>query len=155
MIAFVGFMAAVMLVLLFAPASAAARLLHRQLVELPLERLARMERHHLIMLMIMVGFMIGGGEIMALMGPEIIATYALDLSIYLDLVMVSYAVSVARQTRTALAHLRGSFSRLLRRPEAGRRRRAVRKQDRSSPANDDETDPAFGNLRPHAMLMAA
>ncbi len=142
MTAFFGFLLVVTLVIWLAPESPAAKLLHRQLVEAPIEAMAKLERYHLIMFVIMLGFMIGGGEVMALVGPEFIAAYALDLSIYLDLVIVSYAISAARQARSSFAFLRGSFSRLFSRPEARRRRRQIRKQGRSGPANDDEGDPA-------------
>lgn len=146
MTGFVGFLLVAMLVMLLVPDSPTGKLFHRHLVERPLERVANLKRHHLILVVLMAGIMISGGEIMALAGPEFIAAYAVDMALYLDLVIVSYAVVAVRRAKAAIAYLHGGMCRLLRRPEAGRRKRIIRKKGTSGSANDDDADPAFAAL---------
>jgi len=142
MVAFLGFMAAVTLVLWLAPGSEAGRTLHRQLVERPLEALSDMKRHHLIFFVIIAGFSIAGGEAMALLGPEFVAAYALDLAIYLDAVMVTYALSAVAMARSGGGWLKNAVMRSAR-PVRPRRKRATRRPagPRKS-ANDDDPAPA-------------
>src|SRR5690606_38556381 len=106
MVTFLGFMAAITLVMWLAPQSPAGRTLNEQLVERPLGALSRMKRHHLIYFVIMAGFMMGGGEVLALAGPEFVAAFAIDLAIYFDAVIVTYtlsALATARKGGGALA----------------------------------------------------
>ena len=96
-----GLCLALMLVMRLAPDSWLGGMLVRQLVERPLRLAADLERHHLIYVVILAGFMIGGGEVFAVLGPELVAAYALNSAIYFDAVLVAYtlaAVSLARES---------------------------------------------------------
>ncbi len=142
MVMFLGFMAAITLVMWLAPDSAAGRALNQQLVERPLDQLSKMRSHHLIFLILMAGFALGGGEIFLLMGPELATAFVVDLSIYFDAVLVTYAVSALAVARKSMRFLALPFTSRLRRVRARRKRSAIRKAERR-PSNDDEPDPAL------------
>lgn len=148
MLVFVCFWAVLTLVMWLVPDAPAARFLHRYLVKLPLHSAAKLERHHLLFVLIITGLMIAGGEAFAIIGPEFVAAYAIDMAIYLDAVLVTYALSAASQARSTIGWTMGAYRKLLRRPQALRRKR--RRTDGASgkkPANDDANDhdghPAF------------
>ena len=143
MVALLGFMAAITLVMWLAPGSEAGRALHRQLVARPLEALSDIERHHLVFFVIMAGFAIGGGEAMAVLGPEFVAAYALDLAIYLDAVMVTFALSAVAMARSGDGRLRNAVMRIARRMRP-RSKRTTRKAVRPrKSANDDDPAPVL------------
>jgi hypothetical protein len=142
MVMFLGFMAAVTLVMWLVPESPAARALNEQLVEKPLASLSQMKSHHLIFFILMAGFALGGGEIFLLMGPEVATAFIVDLSIYFDAVLVTYALSALATARKGLSFLTLPITSRLRRFRSRRKRTAVVKPDRR-PSNDDEPHPAF------------
>lgn len=139
MVALLGFMAAITLVLWLVPDSEAGRALHRQLVERPLEALSDFKRHRLIYFVLLAGMMLAGGEMIVLLGPEVIATYA----VYLDAVMVTYALSAVAMAQRGGSWLRTVVMRSFRRvrPRGKRARRSPARQRRS--ANDDEPAPSL------------
>ena len=143
MVALLGFMVAITLVLWLAPGSEAGRALNRQLVERPLEALSDIKRHHLIFFVVIAGFAIGGGEAMALVGPEVVAAYALDLAIYLDAVMVTYALSAVAMARSGGGWLKTVVMRSARRMHPRRKRPTRRPAGASESANDDDPAPAI------------
>lgn len=143
MTSLLGFMLAVMLVMWWVPDSPAGKLLRRQLVERPVEWFLQFERHRLIYLVLLVGMALAGGEMIVLLGPEVIATYA----IYLDAVLVSYALAAVAVARNSLRYMRLRWRRgiRVRRLVVGRRRRRrqlVRRQLPSA-ANDEDGPAAF------------
>lgn len=142
MVMFLGFMIAITLVMWLAPDSAAGRAMHRNLVERPLEALAKFERHHLIYFVIMLGFMIGGGEVFAILGPEAVAAFALDFAIYIDAVLVTYALSAAAMAKRSASWMKRVIIRPFARIAPRRKRTARRSTPRRSSANDDDPDPA-------------
>lgn len=145
MVVFLGFMAAITLVMWLAPQSPAGRALNEQLVERPLGALSRVKRHHLIYFVIMAGFMMGGGEVLALAGPEFVAAFAIDLAIYLDAVIVTYTLSALATARKSGRMLALPFVALMRRFGSRKKRYGVGKPDRL-PSNDDEPDPVWFRL---------
>jgi hypothetical protein len=132
---FLGFMVVITLVMWCVPDSPAGKLLLRQLVETPADHLARLKRHHLIYAVLLAGMALAGGEMLVLLGPEALATYA----IYLDGVLVTYALAAYATARNSLRYARlrwrggGRVRRVVR---ARRRRRAARRV--LPPANDDD-----------------
>jgi len=140
---FYGLLLALMAVMKLAPDSWAGRALNRELVERPLEQLGRMERHHLIFLVIIAGFMMAGGEIFALGGTEMVLGFAIDASIYLDAVLVTYALTVIAGTRNSWQALRMRLPRL--RKVFGRRRirSAPTRRPGAPSANDEEHSAAL------------
>ncbi len=137
-----GFMFAITLVMWCAPHSPAGRLLRRQLVEKPLEQLSRFERHRLIYFVLLAGMAAAGGEMIVLLGPEVLASYA----IYLDAVLVTYALAAVAQARNALRYARLRWrrgSRMRRLVAVRRRRRRLARRQLPPPANDDDGPAAF------------
>lgn len=138
MVVLLGFMAAITLVMWLAPSSEAGRALHRQLFERPLEALSDLRRHHLIFFVIMVGFAIGGGEAIAIFGPEIIASYA----IYLDAVMVTYALSAVAMAKRSSGWLMHKVMRMVGMRPRGKRAPRRPNRPRKPASNDDDPAPA-------------
>lgn len=142
MTVFLGFMAVITLVMVLAPQSPTAKIIHRQLVEMPLARLADLERHHIIFFVIMVGFLIGGGEVFGLLGGEAVFAFALDFAIYLDAMAITFALAALSKVRRGVGWSTNVVRKMLRRPQVTRRKReAMGKPSDGKPANDDE-DPA-------------
>jgi len=136
---FYGLWLALMLVMRFAPHSWLGSVLNRQLVERPLQFAAGLERHHLIYFVIMSGMIIGGGEVIAILGPELVAAYALNSAIYFDAILVAYTLAAVSFARNALRYTRVRLhgGRRVRRLLAARRRRVRRVRTARAPANDD------------------
>ncbi|HEY6814759.1 MAG TPA: hypothetical protein VI168_04385 [Croceibacterium sp.] len=146
MAAILGSSLCVLLVLLLIPQSPLGRTLHRHLVERPLERLAKFERHHLINIAIIAAAAATGGELIALAGPELFGMWALDLAIYFDAVLVTYALAAVVMARNSLRYTslrwrRGSRVRRL--VAARRRRQRVARRRVPQSANDDDDGPAL------------
>jgi len=136
-----GFSLCVLLVLLVIPDSQLGRMLHRQLVDRPLEALANIKRHHLIFFVIMTGFAVAGGEAFAIVGPEVASAFALDLAIYLDAVMVTYALSAAAMAKRGSGWLKYAVIRSVRRMRP-RRKRTTRTAVKSRKSANDDDGPA-------------
>lgn len=142
MVMFLGFMAAITLVMWLAPDSPAGRALNEQLVAKPLARLSNMKSHHLIFLVLIAGFALSGGEIFLLMGPEIATAFIVDLSIYFDAVLVTYALAALATARKSMRFMALPIASSMRRFGSRRKRTSVVKPERK-PSNDDEPHPAF------------
>lgn len=130
----------------FFPETAFARLLHFHLVEQPMARLSKLERHHLLFLMTAIAMLFAASEVIAIVGSADVAlSIAWDMSLYFDAVAVAAIVAAARHISLAVRFTRTHLSArtgLLRR--RGRRERRSRRQA-SAPvkANDDDPAPAF------------
>ncbi|KRA82738.1 hypothetical protein [Altererythrobacter sp. Root672] len=138
-----GLCVALMLVMRFAPDSWVGSVLNKHLVNKPLEHLADFERHKLFYLVIMSALMIGGGEVIILLGPEVVAAYAMQLAIYYDAVLVAYALAAAAVARNVVRYvrLRLGNGKAARRLVAARRRRS-RPVKRMLPSANDDDGPA-------------
>src|SRR5688572_23104674 len=136
-VAFCGFVLSLVLVLRLAPHSPAARLLHRQLVEAPLEQLAAFRSHHLLYAAILPLLMLGGWEIVMMAGSvDFLMIYAMDLAIYFDAVLVTYALAAFSMARNSLRYTR------LRLRKGGRVRRLVVARQRRRRAAAQKRPPA-------------
>jgi len=137
-----------MLVMKLAPHSPAGRWLNHVLVELPLRLFGKMQRHHLIFLVVIVMLaMVGTELIFALGSVDVAVLYALDVSLYVDGLLMTVAVASLVRTRSAAATLRASATVLVARLRRrfGRRRvrsACVRREGRGA-ANEDEPAPAW------------
>ncbi len=145
MIALLGLLAVLTLVLWLAPHSPEGRLLHRALVEQPLAALSRLQLRHLIFIAFIGGFGLAGGEIFLLAGPELVTGFALELSIYLDAVIVTYALSAAAGIRRAGTYVVTRIGRP-RRLLGARRKRVHVRRERAGPAANDYEHPAARRL---------
>ena len=125
------------------PETAFAKMLHRWLVERPTRRLATLQRHQLIFLLIAIAMALAAGEVIAVVGSADLALgLAWDLSIYFDAVAVTAVVAVARYAGITVKACRARFFTSKRVVVAARERRS-RPRSRPSPnANDDDPSRA-------------
>lgn len=122
-----------------------ARWLSGLLVDHPIKMMAKFKSHHLIYVLIPIPMMMAGGEIFAIAGPEVVASFALDLAIYFDAIAVTLALAARGIARSGFEAIRNRGRKLLRRSGAGRRKRSqmTRMDDRAS-ANDDDDPVRLG-----------
>jgi ABC-type multidrug transport system fused ATPase/permease subunit len=135
-----------MLVMKLAPQLAAGRWLNAALVERPLEKIAVMDRRQVIMLMILLGLTLFAADMVMMFGSyDLLTLYAWDLTVYLDTMMVAYALVAVARGRAAVrwVALRGSL--LLRQGarSRARRTRAVAAKTQDGADNDDDPAPAW------------
>jgi len=142
MIAVTGFIAVALIAMLLAPQTEFGQLCHRQLVERPAHRLLNLQRKDILYGLILLGVMLGGGELAWLLGPEFMAAYAMDMAIYFDAVLVSYAATLAAKLRGARVAVLAAIGRPFRRSAPRRKRNASTPSAARKPANDDEPHPA-------------
>jgi hypothetical protein len=133
-----GFLALAILVMRLFPETSLGRSLHFYLVELPLRLARRIERHHLILLVLLLG----AGQMFALAGSaELALAYAADLSIYYDALLTATFVSAAAFLKSAWSVGTAALGRLVRRSKMARprsRRTRAESPRRGTPANDDD-----------------
>lgn len=142
-VAFCGFMLALILVLRLAPHSPAARLLHRQLVVAPLEKLAKLRSHHLLYAVILPLLMFGGWEFLMMAGSvDFVMVYAMDLAIYFDAILVTYALAAFAMARNSLRYTRLRLRNGRRVGRIIRARRRLRPARRALPPANDDDGPA-------------
>jgi hypothetical protein len=128
----------------FFPETAFARLFHFHLVEQPMARLSKLERHHLLFLMIAIAMLFAASEVIAIVGSADVAlSIAWDMSLYFDAVAVAAIVAAARQIKIAVRLVQARLTARRRLPLARPRSRQSRVRTQSSaPANANDDDPA-------------
>lgn len=141
-----GLLAVLFLLLKCAPEAPLARRVMRMCVLWPTERLAALTLQQVIFGLILLGFMMAGGEAIFLIGPELVGAYAFELSIYLDAVLFTYALAAWSQVKAGITRIRMIVSRLARLPQASRRKRLRKTPPPLRSANDDEPAPAMLRL---------
>ena len=129
-----GLLLLAILVMCLFPATPAAKWLHLHLVELPMAVAAKLERRHVIFILLMILFAQAAAAALPL--ADVAALGLWDLAAYVDAVAVASVVAVASRARWIVRAIAAS---LLRRPNAARARR-TRPQRRELPANDDGVD---------------
>ena len=137
-----GFLAFAIAVMRLFPETPFARALHHWLVEAPLAFARRIERRHLILLVLLLCM----GQTLALLGSaELAMAYAIDLSLYADAVIMTTFAAYTARFKAAWRSVRDASLRLVPR-RTGQRRRAPRSKAAArrtpSPSNDDEPAPA-------------
>ena len=125
------------------PDTPTAARLHRYLAVEPVRWFMELRRKDVFYFLLIAGFAAAGGEVFAVLGPEVVLMYAADVALYLDLVIVSSLVAAASRFKVSLACVRESSSALrqrARRPfRRARRQRATRSaRETLTPDNDDE-----------------
>ena|SRR5688572_23126751 len=133
-----GLLGLVVLFVRLFPETPFAKWLHLHFVELPLRLAQRIERRHLILLIILIC----SGQTLALMGSvELGLAYAADLSLYYDAAITASLAAVAAYVKNVWASLTRTLSRwfapMVRARSRSRRKRAVAER-RRAPANDDD-----------------
>lgn len=136
------------------PNSPVGRALRVYLVEKPVSAALRIERHHqiwlgLIAIAVLLLTAFAAGKFATLFETDFLFAYSLDLSLYLDAVLVASAIAAASRLRTLTVIMRsrigrwrgvGAAHKRLARPRARSRRPAVRRPD------NDEDGPFFAAL---------
>ena len=131
----------VMLVMKVAPQSPLGRWLNRTLVERPQQKIATMDRRHVMMLMILAAITLFATDMVFMFGSyDLLTLYAWDLSTYLDVMVLAYALAGAARARATLRSIACRAAAFLRRlPRArAKRLRASAAKPRKRSDNDDE-----------------
>jgi hypothetical protein len=139
------------LMMRFWPGAALSRVLHLYLVERPVRWCATVERHKVIQIVIIAALLLSTEQMVAMFGPEFLFTYSLDLSLYLDAVVVTAALAAASQLTAIARHLRARLS--FRRAPAARPVRGAVRERRSRKRRVDK--PADNDDRPAVAFMLA
>lgn len=139
---FALFLAGLIAVMLLAPDTDAARWLHRATVQAPLDLFARLERKH-ILFMIVGLFAIQAYA--AVLPAELAIALAWDMTAYVDAMIATWALSTFARLNSMkawaavrMAALLAPFRRLRMR---ARRTRPARPEARQPAANDDDPRP--------------
>jgi hypothetical protein len=139
---FALFLAGLIAVMLFAPDTDIARWLHRSTVQEPLDRLARLERKHILFLIVGL-FAIQAYA--AVLPAELAIALAWDMTAYVDAMIATWALSTFARLNSMkawaavrVAALLAPFRRLRMR---ARRTRPMRPEARQPAANDDDPWP--------------
>jgi len=135
---------ALMLVMKLAPRSTLGHWLNAGLVERPLAHMATMNRRKAMFLLVLLGLTLFATDLLFVLGSyDLLTLYVWDLTMYLDVVVIAYALAAVARARSGVKWLASKAVMRLRlkaRSRARRSRPAVRRQDRS--ANDDDPAPA-------------
>ncbi len=141
---FALFLAGVIAVMLFAPDTDIARWLHRAAVEEPLALFARLERKHILFLVVGL-FAIQAYA--AVVPAELAIALAWDMTAYVDAMIATWALSTFARFHSMkawaavrMAALLAPFRRFRLR---ARRSRPVRSEGRRHAANDDDPWPVL------------
>jgi hypothetical protein len=127
-------------VMMLFPRTPAARWLHLHMVELPLALIARLERKHILFLLVGIA---AAQPLMMMGAADLAAVIAWDMAIYFDVAIAAYAAAALARTRAAWRHLRSRTAYWIRRPFTRARSRAPsaprRRPDQApKPSNDDD-----------------
>jgi hypothetical protein len=145
MLGFVALVAAT-LVMKFLPHSPYGQWLNTTLVERPLARLAGMDRRHVLFVMILVGLTLFATDMIFLFGSyDLLALYAWDLTVYLDVTVIAFALATVARGRSTVRWLALRASLALRRAPRPRakRSRATSTKRKDHVDNDDDPAPAW------------
>lgn len=136
------FAVAIFVVRLF-PETPAGKWLHLYLVEMPLRWASRLERKYVIFALLIVI----AGPTLTLAAPlDLALIYALDLSLYIDVVVAVGTAAVVTRGKMAWAAFKVRASSIMRanrtaRPPS-RKKRAPSLRTPRQPTNDDDAEPA-------------
>lgn len=132
-----GFILLVIAMMKLFPHIPASRLLHRGLVELPLLKLATMDRRHAIFGVVLLVMLFTASEMIMLFGSaDVVMLMAWDVSIHVDAVIAAWMLATLNRGKAMWV----AFAAMMRRPLRSARRRS-RRQRRGVPgkaANDDD-----------------
>jgi hypothetical protein len=125
------------------PDSELGRFLRPLLVERPAATGSKLERHHLIWAGIVLFVIVGAGELATFYGSEFLFAYSLDLSLYLDAMLVTAALAMVSRLRSVSQVLGVCRRRAVRRRAHGhkgaaRPRAAHRRRTSRHIANDED-----------------
>ena len=139
-----GLLALAILVVRLFPETPFARFLHLWLVELPVDLARRIERRHVILVVIILCF----GQTLALAGSaELAFAFAADMSLYADAALAAYLASVAVRLKAMRWACRDALQRIAARlPRPRRRSPRTRPSAPRTPKPGNDDDPAWREL---------
>lgn len=124
------------------PETPSAQWLHQTLVERPLALIDRMERRHLVFLVI--GLFVFQSFAMAGIAVDLGWVMAIDVSAFVDVMITVWTVAALTRSRGAWTAIRARLPRLIGRQTRPRaRRRRARAAIQRKAANDDDGHGAF------------
>ena len=124
------------------PETDAGRWLHKHLVELPLEMGAKLERRHVLFVLVLL---LCGQTLLMTLPLDFALVYAADVALYLDITATLAVASVVARAKAMLLTIRRSVARALFTVKSGMRRRSRgRTNVRTRPyrANDADEERA-------------
>jgi len=135
-----------MLMMRLFPDTPFARRLRELLVDIPLKRLATLQRHHAIFFLLIIGLTMAGSEAALIFGN---ADLFLTIALYYDGFILSLALSALSSMKGVPGGIHARMiqlrRRLARQPGASHRRQRPRQRpaQRASDNDDDHARPAF------------
>lgn len=137
-----GALAVAILIARLFPETPTGKWLHVHFVEIPLRAASGVERKYVIFALLVL---IAGPTIAAAAPVDLALIYALDVSLYIDAVIVVGTAAAFSRCRSAWAAFKMRTSTILRtvrnaRPPSARRR-ATKAQAQRLPSNDDDAAP--------------
>ena len=139
-----GVLVAAMLVMKLLPHSPYGRFLNSTLVQRPLARLAEMDRRQVIFVMVLVGLTLFATDMVFLFGSyDLLALYAWDLTVYLDVTVIAFALATVARGRSTVRWLTVRASLALRRAPRPRARRSRADLSKQQDRVDNDDDPAL------------
>jgi len=123
---FAGMLLGIILAMKLCPDIPIARAMHRAFVEVPFDRLATMDRRHIIFGVVALGMLFSCAELIMLLGSsDLVMLMAWDLSLYVDAVIATWTVAAVTRVRRFWHHVKARIAALVRlpaRPRTSRRR---------------------------------
>ena len=135
-----GLIALCLVLMLAFPKTPTARWLHVVLVERPLAWLSTLKRRDVIFVFVMVALLLSAGEFVAVFGVGELFALGANLSLLLDAVVVTTAVTIAAAIATAWRNVRGRLSQWFGGAQAPQRARAVRQTKTRKPRRPKSLD---------------
>jgi hypothetical protein len=137
---FAGLLFRLILIMKLCPETPTGRLLHRGLVEAPLEKLATMDRRHIIFAVVALGMLLSFTELIMILGStDLVMLMAWDVSLYVDAVIATWTIAAVARGKAAWQLGKTRIAGLWRvspRPRTSRRKSVESKP----PANDPDED---------------
>lgn len=137
-----GLMALCIVMMLAFPETPTARWLNAVLIERPLAWFSKLQRRDIIFLFVMVVLLLSAGEFVAVFGAGELFVIGANLSLFLDAVVVTTAVTLATAAATAWRNVRTWMTQWWGSAPAQRRARAARqrkiRKTRGPKALDDD-----------------
>lgn len=141
-----GALAAACLVMRRAPDAPIARLLHRWIVEWPASALLRIERRHLIFVLVAI---VSTQAFLSVGLPDAGMLLAWDISTYVDILLVTWTLTAASNIkaigRLAAHRWQSIAARPHHRSQPRRKRSASRRPARPTPSANDDDRPALAS----------
>lgn len=138
---FAGMLFGIILAMKLAPDIPISRAMHRAFVEIPVEKLAKMDRRHLILGVIALGMLFSFAELIMILGSsDLVMMMAWDVTLYMDAVIATWTVAAVTRVKGFWHYVKvriGSVFRRAPRPRAPRRSVATHRPVANDPDGDE------------------